>query len=139
MSGACDGCTCGRANGNASGNGVANGNATLDDNYIVPNTQAFDREPRSFTDPAEGVYAPLPTSTQSGPAVPLRSKKWFNDMDDPGEFANCLLQDMGLHISRNDLDLLGAVYELGHDLGRAARGQAPSYRYCSDWVGPVPV
>ena len=81
MSGACEGCTCGRANG---ANGV--GAAAPDPNYIVPNTQAFDREPRSFTDPAEGVYAPNPTSTQSGPSVPLRSKKWFNDMDDPGEF-----------------------------------------------------
>jgi dihydroxy-acid dehydratase len=79
---ACEGCTCGRANG-------GNDNAAPvnpDPNYIVPNTNAFDREPRSFTDPAEGVYAPVPSVTSSGPAVPLRSKKWFNDMDDPGEW-----------------------------------------------------
>lgn len=83
MSGACEGCTCGRANGAANDN-VANGG---DANYIVPITNAFDREPRSFTDPQEGVYAPMPTSTQSGPAVSLRSKKWFNDMEDPGMYS----------------------------------------------------
>lgn len=66
--GACEGCTCGRAEG-------------LD----VPVT---DREPRSFTVPAEGIYSPETHTVTEGidSAVPLRSKKWFHDDDDPGEF-----------------------------------------------------
>lgn len=65
--GACEGCTCGRAEG------------------VEP---VVDRIPRSFTVPAEGIYNP---ATEFGPkegieaAVPLRSKKWFHDDDDPGQ------------------------------------------------------
>lgn len=65
--GACEGCTCGRANGAADG-------------------PAVDREPRSFTVPAEGIYSPETHTETEGidNAVPLRSKKWFHDDDDPG-------------------------------------------------------
>ncbi|WVQ83845.1 dihydroxy-acid dehydratase [Cryptococcus sp. DSM 104549] len=74
MSGACEGCTCGRAEQIAA---AANGNGTS------PITAAVnERTPgpeRSFTAPAdETPYEGIE------PAVPLRSKKWFNDPADPG-------------------------------------------------------
>nr|ODO00968.1 dihydroxy-acid dehydratase [Cryptococcus depauperatus CBS 7855] len=58
--GACEGCTCGRAEG-----------LTVDE--TVPRTE------RSFTAPADATpYEGIE------PAVPFRSKKWFNDPEDPG-------------------------------------------------------
>lgn len=80
---ACEGCTCGRADA------AAAGTSAPEQTYVTPITHAYDREPRSFTDPAEGVYAPV-AETRGGLAVPLRSKKWFSDMDHPGA---CVLQD----------------------------------------------
>lgn len=80
--GACEGCTCGRANGGTAApvtNGVGPANTA--------DYESYPREPRSFTAPAnnsDARFAAQPTSTASGPAVPLRSKKWFNEMEDPG-------------------------------------------------------
>lgn len=67
---ACEGCNCGRAEAEA-----ANPAAAQD---------AYTRDVRSFTAPAEGVF---PASTSSGTAVPLRSKLWFDDKNDPGELS----------------------------------------------------
>lgn len=73
---ACEGCNCGRAEVEAAANAAgANG-----DNGVAQDT--YTRELRSFTAPAEGVF---PASTSSGLAVPLRSKLWFDDKNDPGE------------------------------------------------------
>lgn len=64
MSGACEGCTCGRAQGG----GLTGPEAV----------EAINRGPsRSFTAPLDHV-----DSEGIEPAVPLRSKKWFNAPDD---------------------------------------------------------
>lgn len=72
--GACEGCTCGRANGLPEG--------------------TTDREPRSFTVPAEGIYSPETHTATEGieTAVPLRSKKWFADENDPGELCRAICE-----------------------------------------------
>lgn len=69
--GACEGCTCGRAEG-------------------LPEAPTDERIPRSFTVPAEGIYSPETHTVTEGidTAVPLRSKKWFHDDDDPGDFSS---------------------------------------------------
>lgn len=63
----CDGCTCGRAEGRAESGGLAAPEAY----------EAAAREERSFT-------APMDLSEAEGiePAVPLRSKMWFNNPED---------------------------------------------------------
>ncbi|KAK8854962.1 dihydroxy-acid dehydratase [Kwoniella newhampshirensis] len=61
--GACEGCTCGRADGSV----------------VAPPAEGFERsrqEARTFT-AAENKYEGVE------PAVPLRSKKWFNNVEDP--------------------------------------------------------
>ncbi|TXT08904.1 hypothetical protein VHUM_03032 [Vanrija humicola] len=63
--GACEGCTCGRANGNG---------------------PAAEPLPRSFTAPTDArttFFQPTAAEGIEG-AVPLRSKKWFADDEDPG-------------------------------------------------------
>lgn len=79
---ACEGCTCGRAELEAAGNGAPIAATAAGDNGVAQDT--YTRELRSFTAPAEGVYPP---STSSGPTVPLRSKLWFDDKNDPGKLA----------------------------------------------------
>lgn len=62
--GACEGCNCGRSE-------------QLQQEGDIP----VDRPERSFTAPADAVpYEGVE------PAVPLRSKQWFNDPSDPGEY-----------------------------------------------------
>ena len=73
MSAPCEGCTCGRAQGN----GLA-----------PPEQQQWeDRQERSFTSPLDWIE---PTEGVE-PAIPLRSKKWFNAPDD-GQFPTLVRQ-----------------------------------------------
>jgi len=76
----CADCTCGRAQdpGRATGPGRAEQSAPAP-------TESFEqirREVRSFTSPEDAFQ--FTEGVQ--PAVPLRSKKWFNDPSDPGTF-----------------------------------------------------
>ncbi|WWC64339.1 uncharacterized protein I303_106949 [Kwoniella dejecticola CBS 10117] len=65
MSQPCEGCNCGRA-----------------EQAQVPTAGIGPRQLRSFTSPADSD----PNSAEGiEPAVPLRSKKWFNDPSDLGE------------------------------------------------------
>jgi dihydroxy-acid dehydratase len=63
----CEGCTCGRAEGRAESGGLAAPEAY----------EAAARDARSFT-------APMDIGESEGiePAVPLRSKMWFNNPED---------------------------------------------------------
>lgn len=70
----CDNCNCGRAQA-AADSGVNSNEPAAEEIF-----ERLRREARSFTspadwkEPAEGIE----------PAVPLRSKVWFNNPDDPG-------------------------------------------------------
>lgn len=75
--GACEGCTCGRANGVNAGDGATVPTTTGGASLPLPRTGL-----KSFTSPAgqladEGIVKPK---------VELRSKKWFNDPNDLGTF-----------------------------------------------------
>ncbi|KAL1405708.1 hypothetical protein Q8F55_007378 [Vanrija albida] len=80
--GACEGCTCGRANGSSNG-------AAEPVSLLAPPSTASGASvplPRSFTAPTdERTTFYQPTAAEGiEAAVPLRSKKWFNDEEDPG-------------------------------------------------------
>ncbi|GMK55281.1 hypothetical protein CspeluHIS016_0203370 [Cutaneotrichosporon spelunceum] len=104
--GACEGCTCGRAEG------------------VAP---AADREPRSFTVPAEGIYSPETHTEIAGidNAVPLRSKKWFHDDDDPGMTSIYLERYMNWGMTldelRNDKRPVIGIAQTGSDLSPCNR------------------
>jgi hypothetical protein len=81
---ACDGCTCGAAETE---------NLVVGDGATVPATTGGRSLPlprvglQSFTSPR----GQLSEETEGNkPVKPLRSKKWFNDPNDPGESALCL-------------------------------------------------
>ncbi len=80
----CDNCTCGRAQAAAAqatttGAGVAGG-VSSDELAAAESFEQIRREARSFTSPADWTE---PTEGIE-PAVPLRSKIWFNNPNDPG-------------------------------------------------------
>lgn len=78
----CDGCTCGRGDPSASrveSGGLAGAEQLLnqeqtaprEDLYALGGSRSF-TAPQDWVEPAEGIE----------PAVPLRSKKWFNEPGD---------------------------------------------------------
>ena len=81
---ACEGCTCGRANGG----GTQTSNLDVDGNQVaatnggasVPLSRALQK---SFTSPPDDGNEGVPGK------VPYRSKRWFNDPHDPGESSGC--------------------------------------------------
>lgn len=78
---ACEGCNCGRAEAEAAAaTNPGQAPTAAGNNGVAHDT--YTRDLRSFTAPTEGVFPP---STSSGLAVPLRSKLWFDDKNDPGE------------------------------------------------------
>ncbi|BEI85232.1 hypothetical protein CcaverHIS002_0506330 [Cutaneotrichosporon cavernicola] len=108
-SNACEGCTCGRAD------------AAFEDEVDV------DRDPRSFTVPAEGIYSP-DTHTETvaiDNAVPLRSKKWFHDDDDPGMTSIYLERYMNWGMTldelRNEKRPVIGIAQTGSDLSPCNR------------------
>ncbi|OWZ41824.1 dihydroxy-acid dehydratase [Cryptococcus neoformans c45] len=102
--GACEGCNCGRAE-------------QLQQEGDIP----INRPERSFTAPADA--APYEGVE---PAVPLRSKRWFNDPSDPGMSALYLERYMNFGITLDELrpknrPIIG-IAQTGSDLSPCNRG-----------------
>jgi dihydroxy-acid dehydratase len=74
---ACEGCTCGRAN-TVKGTSEAEAWTEVNGSSNAPSHGYERREPKSFTAPHDWVE---PTGGVE-PAVPLRSKLWFNNPGD---------------------------------------------------------
>ncbi|WVQ75328.1 dihydroxy-acid dehydratase [Cryptococcus sp. DSM 104548] len=116
MSGACEGCTCGRAEQNGA----------KDEELVA-------RPERSFTAPAdiqpyEGVE----------PAVPLRSKQWFNDPHDPGMSALYLERYMNYGLTLDELHpktrpIIG-IAQTGSDLAPCNRHHLETAKRVRDGI-----
>ncbi|ODO01740.1 dihydroxy-acid dehydratase [Cryptococcus amylolentus CBS 6273] len=116
MSGACEGCTCGRAEQNG-----------------AKEEELVARPERSFTAPAD-----IQSYEGVEPAVPLRSKQWFNDPNDPGMSALYLERYMNYGLTLDELHpktrpIIG-IAQTGSDLAPCNRHHLETAKRVRDGI-----